>query len=118
MSEKPSQSTSVPQGVASLITYFVPLFGGLLFLFLEKENKLVRFHAVQSILLWIFFIIISVVFSWIPGINIVLGIFVIAVWLFIMYQALLERNFELPIVGPIARRQVFGGEEPPKPPEE
>ena len=111
MKEKPRQSTSVPQGVASLITYFVPLFGGLLFLFLEKENKLVRFHSVQSILLWIFFIIISAVFGWIPGINVI-------VWIFIMYQALLERNFELPIIGPIARRQVFGSEEPPKPPEE
>ncbi len=118
MPEKPKQSTSVPQGVASLITYFVPLFGGLLFLFLEKENKLVRFHSVQSILLWIFFIIISAVFGWIPGINIILWIFVIAVWIFIMYQALLERDFELPIIGPIAKRQVFGSDETPKPPKE
>ncbi len=118
MPEKPKQSTSVPQGVASLITYFVPLFGGLLFLFLEKENKLVRFHSVQSILLWIFFIIISAVFGWIPGINIILWIFVIAVWIFIMYQALLERDFELPIIGPIAKRQVFGSDETRKPPKE
>ena len=118
MTEKTKQSTSVPQGVASLITYFVPLFGGLLFLFLEKENKLVRFHAVQSILLWIFFIIISAVFGWIPGINIILWIFVIAVWIFIMYQALLERNFELPILGQIARRQVYGDQERAEPPEE
>jgi uncharacterized membrane protein len=118
MSENPKQSTSVPQGVAGLITYFVPLFGGLLFLFLEKENKLVRFHAVQSILLWIFFIVISAVFGWIPGISIIVWLFVLFVWIFIMYQALMERNFELPIIGPIARRQVFGSEQPPDQPKE
>jgi uncharacterized membrane protein len=108
VADKPKQTTSVPQGVASLIAYFAPLFGGMLFLFLEKENKLVRFHAVQSILLWIFFIIISAVFSWIPGLNVLLWIFILIVWLFIMYQALMERQYELPVIGPIARRQAFG----------
>lgn len=108
MNSNPKQSTSVPPGIAGLITYLVPLFGGLLFLFLERENKLVRFHAVQSILLWIFFILISAIFSWIPGLNVLLWLFVLIVWIFMMYQALMERQFELPVIGPIARRQVFG----------
>ncbi len=111
MNDAPKQSTSVPQGIAGLIAYFAPLFGGLLFLFLERENKLVRFHAVQSILLWIFFIIISAVFSWIPVLNILLWLFILIVWIFMMYQALMERQFELPVIGRIARRQAFGESE-------
>lgn len=111
MNDKPKQSTSVPRGVAGLITYFAPFFGGLLFLFLEKESKLVRFHAVQSILLWVFFIVISGIFNWIPGLNVLLWIFILAVWIFMMYQALMERQFELPVIGRIARRQAFGESE-------
>ena len=118
MNGKPKQSTSVPPGIAGLITYFAPLFGGLLFLFLERENKLVRFHAVQSILLWIFFILISAIFSWIPGLNVLLWLFILIVWIFMMYQALMERQFELPVIGPIARRQVFGVTEEQKKDEE
>lgn len=115
MSNKPGQSTSVPPGIAGLIAYFVPLFGGLLFLFLEKQSTLIRFHAVQSILLWVFFIVVSAVFGWIPGINVLVWIFIVVVWVFIMYQALMERSFELPLIGPIARRQVFGDGGPPSP---
>ncbi len=108
MNEKPKQSASVPQGVAGLIAYFVPIIGGLLFLFLERENKLLRFHAVQSILLWVFFCIIGLVFAIIPGLNVLIGLFILAVWIFMMYQALMERQFELPVIGRIARRQAFG----------
>jgi uncharacterized membrane protein len=108
MNDKTKQSTSVPQGVAGLITYFVPFFGGLLFLFAEKENRLVRFHAVQSILLWVFFSLIGIIFGWIPGLNVLIGLFILIVWIFMMYQALVERQFELPVIGRIARRQAFG----------
>lgn len=111
MNDKQRQTTTVPQGVAALICYFVPFFGGLLFLFAEKENKLVRFHAVQSILLWVFFTAISAVFSWIPGLNVLLWLFILVVWIFMMYQALMERQFELPVIGQVARRQAFGESE-------
>jgi uncharacterized membrane protein len=118
MNDTSKQSTPVPQGVAGLIAYFLPIIGGLLFLFLERENKLVRFHAVQSILLWIFFIIISAIFSWIPGLNILLWLFILIVWIFMMYQALMERQFELPVIGRIARKQAFGETEEGKRDEE
>ena len=49
MNGNSKQSTPVPPGVAGLIAYFLPVIGGLLFLFLERENKPVRFHAVQSL---------------------------------------------------------------------
>jgi uncharacterized membrane protein len=106
MNEKKNQSTSVPVGIASLLTYFIPFFGGLLFLFLEKKNRTIRFHAVQSILLWIFFVVISAIFFWIPVLNVVLWLFVLIVWIFMMYQALMEREYELPVIGGIARSQI------------
>ncbi len=105
------QTTSVPSGIASLLAYFIPFLGGVFFLVLEKENRLVRFHSVQSILLWIVFVVLSAIFSWIPVLNVLLYLFVLAVWVFMMYQALMERMYELPVIGKIAMRQVSGNEE-------
>ena len=111
MEEKKGQTSPVPPGIAGLLTYLLPFFGGLLFLFLEKRSEVVRFHAVQSILLWICFVVLSAVFWWIPVINVLLYIIILAVWAFMMYQALMERMFELPIIGKFARRQALGKEE-------
>ncbi|OQX86229.1 MAG: hypothetical protein B6D63_00365 [Candidatus Latescibacteria bacterium 4484_7] len=111
MSEKKVRSSGVPQGIAGVICYFIPLVGGLLFLFVEKESKLVRFHAVQSILLWIFLVILGLIFGWISVLNIIVALVIVVVGIFMMYQALMERQFELPIIGKIARRQVYGGDD-------
>ena len=111
MAEQNKQTSSIPQGIAGLLAYFIPFFGGLFFLIIEKENRLIRFHAVQSILLWIVFIILAAIFSWIPIINILLYLIILAVWIFAMYQALMERMYELPIIGEVSKRQAFGKEE-------
>ena len=111
MNDENKYSTPVPRGLAGLLCYFIPFLGGLLFLFLEKESRLVRFHAVQSILLWACFTILAAILSLIPIINVILYLFVLIVWVFIMYQALMERMFELPLIGSIAMRQVSKGED-------
>ncbi len=111
MAENNKQTSSIPQGIAGLLAYFVPLFGGLFFLIIEKENKLIRFHAAQSILLWIVFIILAIIFVWIPFLNFLVGAIMLLVWIFIMFQALIERMFELPVIGDIAKRQTQGKEE-------
>ncbi len=119
MDSNKDRSTSVPAGIAGLLAYFIPFFGGLLFLFLEKKNRTVRFHAVQSILLWIFFVVISAVVVFIPVLNVLVFLFVLIVWVFMMYQALMEREFELPVIGGISRRQIGDmGEEREKKEEE
>jgi uncharacterized membrane protein len=111
MAENNKQTSSIPQGIAGLLAYFIPFFGGLFFLIIEKENKLIRFHAVQSILLWIVFVILAAILWWVPVVNILLYLFILLVWIFMMYQALMERMFELPVIGDIAKRQTLGKEE-------
>lgn len=111
MAEEKKQTSSIPPGIAGLLSYFVPFAGGLIFLVLEKENRLIRFHAVQSILLWTVFIVLSIVLLWIPVINVLVGIVMLLIWIFMMYQALMERMFELPLIGDYARRQAFGPDE-------
>ncbi|HUV36478.1 MAG TPA: hypothetical protein VMX58_06030 [Patescibacteria group bacterium] len=111
MTDRNKQTSSIPPGIAGLLAYFIPFFGGVFFLIIEKENRLIRFHAVQSILLWIVFVILAAIFSWIPIINLLLYLVILAIWIFAMYQALMERMYELPIIGEISKRQAFGKEE-------
>jgi uncharacterized membrane protein len=42
-------STGLAANVAGLLTYILGPITGVLFLVLEKENRFVRFHAMQSV---------------------------------------------------------------------
>ena len=44
-------SCGVEQRVAVLLSYLLSLVGGIIFLVLEKDNKFVRFSAMQSLIL-------------------------------------------------------------------
>jgi uncharacterized membrane protein len=44
-------STGLDENVASLLAYLFQWLGGLIFFLIEKDSRLVRFHAMQSILL-------------------------------------------------------------------
>ena len=43
-------STGLDENVAALLSYIVGWVSGLVFYLMEKDSKLVRFHAMQSIL--------------------------------------------------------------------
>lgn len=111
MMEKREHGLTIPRGVSCLLTYFLPFIGGFFFLLVEKKDKLVRFHSVQSIFFWIFFSIYGVMVNaivWIAAVRTLLQLAFVAVWVFVMYQALCERLYELPIMGDIARHLVYG----------
>ncbi|HEX9421863.1 MAG TPA: DUF4870 domain-containing protein, partial [Pyrinomonadaceae bacterium] len=43
-------STGLDENIAALLTYVLGWVSGLVFFLIEKDSKLVRFHAMQSIL--------------------------------------------------------------------
>ena len=120
-----STSTGLPSNVAAAIAC-IPLIGGIIFYFLEKRDSFVRFYAMQSIIFGIAWILISIgcglvsgLFGAIPAIGgilaalwnvlswmIYLGLFVILVVAIV--RALSGVRWDIPYVGPIARRQVEG----------
>ncbi len=100
----------VPFGIACMLAYFVPIVGGVFFLFSEKRNKLLRFHSVQSILFWIFFgvaFVVTAILWWIPFLDGLVALVLVISWVYIMYQAMQKRARKLPIIGDIARRYIY-----------
>lgn len=103
-------SMGLDANVAGLLAYLVGIITGILFLVLEKENRFVRFHAMQSTIVSGGLIVISVVLGIIPALGaLILGLLNIAglvIWVLCMVKAYQGELFRLPVVGDIAAKQV------------
>jgi uncharacterized membrane protein len=100
-------STGFDANVAAALTYLVGFVTGIIFLLVEKENKFVRFHAMQSTLLFIGIILVDVVLKMIPLLGFLVVIIIViplsaVLWLLLMYKAYQGEEFKLPLVGQMA----------------
>ena len=96
--------------IAGALAYFLGPVTGILFLLIEKQNKFVRFHAMQSVLTFGGLFVLNVVLGFIPLLGwmagTLLSVVSLVLWLFLMYQAFNNKEYELPVIGDIARKQV------------
>ncbi|MGD0960530.1 MAG: hypothetical protein ABSB19_12055 [Methylomonas sp.] len=104
-------SLGIDANLAAVLTYVLGFFSGIAFLILEKENKFVRFHALQSTLAFVFLMVIKVALSVIPVLGALVILFLVwpvtvALWLVLMYKAYNYEKFKLPIFGDIAEKQI------------
>ena len=112
MEDNDKHTTAIPSGIAAAASYFFPFIGGLVMLALEKKDRFVRFDAAQSIVFWVAVFVLFPL-SYIPLIKYLYAIAFLISWIFLMYQAWMGREFEIPYLGAIARKQVFGDEDGP-----
>jgi len=108
------------ENIVAALSYVLGPISGLFVLVAERENKHVRFHALQSTLwflfLWIVFWVVGIV-TGLPFIGFILRIAttpVMWIWrllfvsskIFLVLQAALGHKFKLPFVGDVAWNQV------------
>ncbi len=104
--------------VTALIGYPVGLLA-LILIFIEKDNKWVRFHSIQSILYWVAVSIIYVVLGIIGGIFLaisttlgslvfglmgLLGLVTFIGIIFLAFKAYQGETFKLPVIGDMAEK--------------
>ena len=106
----PKTKTGLQENVAGLLCYVAGWITGIIFLVLEPDNKFVRFHAIQSIVVFGAYTVVAIILGWIPFIgwilNSILGIIAFILWIILMVQAAQGRMFKLPIAGTIAENQI------------
>ncbi|MFO7677891.1 MAG: DUF4870 domain-containing protein [Thermoplasmatota archaeon] len=124
--EKTKSSLNLEENVASALCYVLTWLTGLIFYFIEKENKTIRFHALQSILVFIPIQIIAFILGWIgapsvswgygysysysPGIpaliwlSWILYVLMFVLWIILIFKAYKGEKFKLPVVGDIAEK--------------
>jgi len=102
-------STGLEANIAGLLCYVLGWVSGLVFILIEKESKLVRFHAIQSIYVFGTLTVASIVFGWIPVIGLVirplLGVLGVVLWIVLMIKAYQGEKYKLPLVGDLAEKR-------------
>lgn len=112
-------STGLAPNVAGALAYVLGPITGIFFVVMEKQSRFVRFHAMQSTLVWIALIVVNVVLNvfnavlgripfigWLfaLGLALVFMLGSLALWLALMFMAFRGREWELPVVGEYARK--------------
>src|ERR1700690_567917 len=93
-------SRGMQANVAALVCYLGGWVTGLVFFLIEKDNKFVRFHAFQSMVVFGAFTVLSIVLTvTVVGIALVpvLGIVELILWIVLMVKAYQGEKFKLPV---------------------
>lgn len=98
------------ENIEGLLCYALGFITGIVFLVLEKENKFVRFHAMQSLATFLPLFVISMVIGIVPIIGPIISILItplgLILWILLMYKAFRGERFKLPVVGDFAEKQI------------
>jgi uncharacterized membrane protein len=116
----PLQAPGLTDNGASALCYLFGFITGIIFLVLSpyNRNRLVRFHAFQSIfanlalilieiLLGIFALVVSMLHMGALMLLLwpVFWLAIVAGWLYLMYAAYNNKKIVLPVIGPLAEKQ-------------
>ena len=130
-SQPPAQagksSTGLDENIASLLSYVFGWVSGLIFFLIEKDSRLVRFHAMQSLLfnvlvgvvaiaLWIVLFVVFMIAAQISGTLatllslvsiLVWGVFLLGIlagFILCLVKAFQGQYFKLPVIGNFAEK--------------
>jgi uncharacterized membrane protein len=108
MADEKKGLTGLPKNTAAALSYVLLFISGIVFLVLEKDPY-VRFHAMQSIVVFGAIFILQ----WALAITIFLAplsglltIVAFALWLILIYKAWKGEEWEVPYLGKFARKFV------------
>ncbi|MDD3041596.1 MAG: hypothetical protein PHV51_01460 [Methanosarcinaceae archaeon] len=105
-------SLGLNENIVAALTYIAGWPTGILFLLLERQNKFVRFHAMQSVLVFIPVALLIFITAWIPYVGWFfadgMGFGGMLLIVIPMYMAYRGAKFKLPLVGKIAYEFAYG----------
>jgi uncharacterized membrane protein len=91
------------ENIVAALCYVGFWITGIIFLLTEKENKFVRFHAMQSLLVFLPLSVIIFLIAWIPYVGWVIADFmgfpsmmIMVLFAFMAYRGM---KFKIPLVG-------------------
>lgn len=104
MAEKGNENL---MGAASYLLGFVT---GIIFLLVEKESKFVRFHAMQSTILFGGILVVNIALGFIPLLGWLVGLLLsfaaFVLWIVCMWKAFQGEMYHVPYVGDLAEKQL------------
>lgn len=108
--ESTKTHSGLDENIAGALCYVAWIITAIIFLVIEKENPFIRFHALQSLITFIAFFIITIVLTIIPFIGWIISLLltpaIFILWLFMMWKAYQGERFKLPIIGNMVENQL------------
>ncbi|MGM0787321.1 MAG: DUF4870 domain-containing protein [Thermodesulfobacteriota bacterium] len=107
--EKKNTVLGIDENIEALLCYVLGFLTGIVFLLFEKENMFVRFHAMQSLVVFLSLFVVSLIIGWIPIIGLLSPlIFLLSVilWILLMFKAFQGEKYKLPWAGDFAESKV------------
>ena len=103
-------STGLEANLAAALSYLVGFVTGAIFLVMERENRFVRFHAMQSTLAFAAIVLIDILLQIVPILGALFVVFLVipasaVLWLVLMFKAYQGEEFRLPFIGDIAAQK-------------
>lgn len=102
-----TKGTEHLMGAAAYLLGFVT---GIIFLLVEKKNKFVRFHAMQSTIVFGGVFIANIALGFIPFLGWLVGLLLsftaFILWIVLMWKAFQGEMYRLPYVADIADQQL------------
>ena len=102
-------STGLNENVAGLLCYVLSWISGIVFILIEQENKFVRFHAIQSIVVFGALTVAGFMLGWIPVIGgfftWVISVLCFILWIVLMVKAYQGTKYKLPWAGDFAEKR-------------
>ena len=111
-------SLGIDENIEGVLCYLLFWISGIVFYVVENDNKFVRFHAMQSILVFLPLTILAMIFGGAFGlffyltrgflflvwISWIIWVITLILWLILMLKAFQGEKYKLPIVGDIAEK--------------
>jgi uncharacterized membrane protein len=98
------------ENIMGAVTYLLGAVTGIIFLLIEKESKFVRFHAMQSTILFGALFVVSIAVGIVPVlgalVGFLLGIAGFILWIVCMWKAFQGEMYKVPYVGELAEKQL------------
>jgi len=101
-------TTGLVPNIAGLLCYIAGWITGIIFLVIEQKNRFVRFHAIQSIIVFGTLTVAYALLTHIPFVGVafgvIIGILTFIIWIVLMIKAFQGEFYKLPIAGDLAER--------------
>ncbi|WP_244943880.1 DUF4870 domain-containing protein [Siminovitchia fortis] len=106
----PKSSTGLDENIAGLLCYLGTFVTGIIFFVLEKKSPFVKFHAMQSIVLFVSLWILGLGVGYVPFVGWLLksliSLTTFILWIVLMIKAYQRERIKLPVVGDITENLI------------